>query len=324
MDAARVEEILSSAGDAERLPKGCVDRLRDFALSSTPESEPLRVDCKSEREAKDVCHVAKRLRLRGRIDFGPAPDPDDDDTEEPSESFAVCIWHKGAQVPEMTVREPRRPRRDPDARPPPEELMPPDRSPRGNRGGGGGGLGPGDWRCPVLSCQFVNLARFKNSSCHRCGARRESTWEDDWESAGYGGQPPGALTAADLESQLLAKAQHRGGPQVSLGDWKETLDPKTGKSYYYNTKTRETTWDRPAGMGVSSPARSPQRQPGSQQPQMQTVVIQQGYGGQGMWSQGAAAGGWPQGGGAPQQAGGYSGQQQQPWRGPPGTGQGGW
>ena len=31
------------------------------------------------------------------------------------------------------------------------------------------------------------------------------------------------------------------------GAWKETVDSKSGKTYYYHTKTRETTWKKPKG-----------------------------------------------------------------------------
>ena len=26
------------------------------------------------------------------------------------------------------------------------------------------------------------------------------------------------------------------------GDWRTAKDPKTGRTYYYNSKTRESTW----------------------------------------------------------------------------------
>ncbi len=32
-----------------------------------------------------------------------------------------------------------------------------------------------------------------------------------------------------------------------LGEWKAEIDPPTGKTYYWNTETKETTWDRPEG-----------------------------------------------------------------------------
>jgi len=32
---------------------------------------------------------------------------------------------------------------------------------------------------------------------------------------------------------------------MSASDWKVANDPETGQEYYYNKKTRETTWDKP-------------------------------------------------------------------------------
>ncbi|KAL3798197.1 hypothetical protein HJC23_005758 [Cyclotella cryptica] len=40
--------------------------------------------------------------------------------------------------------------------------------------------------------------------------------------------------------------------------WRSALDPNTGLTYYYNVKTRETTWDKPPGfVEKKSPAKSP-------------------------------------------------------------------
>jgi hypothetical protein len=33
---------------------------------------------------------------------------------------------------------------------------------------------------------------------------------------------------------------------ISTSDWNEAIDPKTGRTYYWHRKTRETTWINPA------------------------------------------------------------------------------
>jgi hypothetical protein len=39
-----------------------------------------------------------------------------------------------------------------------------------------------------------------------------------------------------------------GGAAGGPGTWKAEIDPPTGKTYYWNTETREVTWERPPGM----------------------------------------------------------------------------
>lgn len=39
-------------------------------------------------------------------------------------------------------------------------------------------------------------------------------------------------------------------PTIDVGEWREAISD--GKVYYYNTKTKETTWQRPAGYSPSS------------------------------------------------------------------------
>lgn len=39
----------------------------------------------------------------------------------------------------------------------------------------------------------------------------------------------------------------------SAKDWKETVDATTGKTYYYNKKTKMVSWEKPAGVDATSP-----------------------------------------------------------------------
>ena len=45
----------------------------------------------------------------------------------------------------------------------------------------------------------------------------------------------GSLTATRLTSA-----------RVMASDWNEAIDPKTGRTYYWNKQTRESTWTRPS------------------------------------------------------------------------------
>ncbi|CUG94048.1 Hypothetical protein, putative, partial [Bodo saltans] len=56
---------------------------------------------------------------------------------------------------------------------------------------------------------------------------------------------------AAKSSQVLAADQRRpdANATTSGGQWLEKMDASSGKPYYYNTETRETSWKRPTDMG---------------------------------------------------------------------------
>ena len=72
--------------------------------------------------------------------------------------------------------------------------------------------------------------------------------------------PPAAASSKAASSSASSAASSLGasgtGPQTPLGRapgaangalWKATPDPVTGKTYYFNTKTREVSWAKPEG-----------------------------------------------------------------------------
>jgi hypothetical protein len=46
---------------------------------------------------------------------------------------------------------------------------------------------------------------------------------------------------------------------MSSDGWAEAIDPKTGRTYYYNAKLNLSTWDRPKEMGMLSQTLPPQK-----------------------------------------------------------------
>lgn len=58
-----------------------------------------------------------------------------------------------------------------------------------------------------------------------------------------------AAAQADMRAETAKDAPLPAG-------WQEVPDPATNKSYYWNTATGETKWDRPASIEVSAPQRT--------------------------------------------------------------------
>jgi len=77
-----------------------------------------------------------------------------------------------------------------------------------------------NWKC--VSCGSSNVAR--RFACMRCRAKKQET-KQVWDAASL---------------SVVSGADH---------NWREALDPETKQLYYFNLKTKETKWERPAEMG---------------------------------------------------------------------------
>eukprot|EP00756_Hemistasia_phaeocysticola_P039070 Hpha_TRINITY_DN16796_c5_g3::TRINITY_DN16796_c5_g3_i2::g.79994::m.79994 len=245
MDPERVAEILSTA--TADLPEEYVAQLRKFATETIcegkEEMEPLKIQM-TEQEAKALCAAAKRIKLKGRISFG---DLDSEGQPIDGTTVEVQIFPKGTkEIPDIKEKEvpQRKPRQEDN-----DALRQPRRPPEPRQ------LEPGDWAC---QCGFVNMARYDNKMCHRCGTPKDEAWSYEAgvrhaqrPGTGGGGQSPQRVTrTAEPEAQ-------GGAANASTSEWKEAKDPSTGMTYYYHTRTRETTWTRPADMGPAAPSAVP-------------------------------------------------------------------
>ena len=74
------------------------------------------------------------------------------------------------------------------------------------------------------------------------------------------------LTAASALPKLGLGGAKKGSETGVAGAWKEAIDPSTGRTYYWNTKTRESRWTKPsASPPAESPAPTPTSQPADQE-----------------------------------------------------------
>lgn len=74
----------------------------------------------------------------------------------------------------------------------------------------------------------------------------QSTWED----------PRSPLPGPGMDS--LASPLSTASSTSSRGsDWEQLLDEASGRHYYYNTASKETTWEAPSAISPTTPASPP-------------------------------------------------------------------
>ncbi|CAE7345607.1 NEDD4 [Symbiodinium natans] len=78
---------------------------------------------------------------------------------------------------------------------------------------------------------------------------KETTWD----------KPAPKLAATTPLAPAAPKAPGAPGapPAPGASDWTEHKDPSTGKTYYYNKLTKETTWDKPAALAAKPAVPAP-------------------------------------------------------------------
>ena len=82
---------------------------------------------------------------------------------------------------------------------------------------------------------------------------RETTWQKPPGFSGGGASKP---AAPKKSAAAAAKAAAGGGQQ-----WVAKLDAGSGKTYYYDKASRETTWKKPLGFDGSAGAKSGAKKP---------------------------------------------------------------
>ena len=55
----------------------------------------------------------------------------------------------------------------------------------------------------------------------------------------------GVETSAHVDVAGASAHVDVAGAKVAIAEWQAIVDPKTGSTYYYNLKTKETSWARP-------------------------------------------------------------------------------
>eukprot|EP00041_Stephanoeca_diplocostata_P018202 m.379390 g.379390 ORF g.379390 m.379390 type:complete len:687 (-) comp20953_c0_seq1:513-2573(-) len=60
-----------------------------------------------------------------------------------------------------------------------------------------------------------------------------------------------ATTGGTLAEDKRQRPSSADVMDTGLSDWKATVDPSTGRTYYYNEITQETTWTLPSALGVT-------------------------------------------------------------------------
>eukprot|EP00537_Pseudo-nitzschia_pungens_P011057 CAMPEP_0172385446 /NCGR_PEP_ID=MMETSP1061-20121228/3118_1 /TAXON_ID=37318 /ORGANISM="Pseudo-nitzschia pungens, Strain cf. pungens" /LENGTH=1522 /DNA_ID=CAMNT_0013114481 /DNA_START=89 /DNA_END=4660 /DNA_ORIENTATION=+ len=95
----------------------------------------------------------------------------------------------------------------------------------------------------------------------------ETSWEKPWETPAAD-----SADAAMTETELATATESAAEPAEASdeSDWTETVDPSSGSIYYYNSKTGETSWEKPDAAATESTdavAANDETEPASQESQ---------------------------------------------------------
>jgi len=66
-----------------------------------------------------------------------------------------------------------------------------------------------------------------------------------------------ALTLGDVTAATLPKMGRSATQRSAAGEWKEAVDPSSGRTYYWNTETRESRWSKPVAPAPPAPISEP-------------------------------------------------------------------